>query len=160
MMRTIILLVLTTIFTIPSAGQFWKRKVNQLDEKGNKHGYWIEYLDPEHSAISGKGWFEHGREARRWIHYHFNGKRRLKYKYLKEDIKVKYYYPNGRLEQKGHARIEYSEKDVHYYWHGEWRFYDEQRRLQKRMMYSEGVEGVVIWQRSAKGKEQSAEGKE
>lgn len=146
MIRLIIVIALTAIFTIPSQGQFWKRKVNQVDENGKKHGYWIEYMDSKHVDISGKGKFEHGRETGKWTHYHFNGKRRLKYKYLKDDIKVKYYYPNGRLEQKGRARIEYSEEDTHYFWEGEWRFYDEKRKLQKIMMYEEGKEGTVVWQ--------------
>jgi antitoxin component YwqK of YwqJK toxin-antitoxin module len=145
----LIVIILLALLALPGYSQFWKRKVNQLDENGKKHGHWIEYMDSEHKAISGKGRFEHGRETGKWKHYHFNGKRRLKYKYLRDDIKVKYYYPNGRLEQKGRARIEYSEKDVHYYWEGEWRFYDEKHRLQRIVLYGEGVEGVVVWTRNA-----------
>ena len=146
-MRQLIGGILIILFTLPAGAQFWKSKVNQLDENGKKHGYWIEYMDSSHEDISGKGSFEHGRETGKWKHYHFNGKRRLKYKYMKDDIKVKYYYPNGRLEQKGRARIEYSKKDVHYFWEGEWRFYDEKRKLVKKMMFQNGVEGKVIWEK-------------
>jgi len=147
MNRLLVIIMLATIFSIPASAQFWKRKVNQLDENGKKHGFWIEYMDSSHEDISGKGRFNHGRESGKWKHYHFNGKRRLKYKYKKDDIKVKYYYSNGRLEQKGRARIEYSEKDVHYFWEGEWRFYDEKRKLVKKMMFQDGVHGRVVWRK-------------
>ena len=36
MVRLIIVIVLTTIFSIPASAQFWKRKVNQVDEDGKK----------------------------------------------------------------------------------------------------------------------------
>lgn len=143
------IIILLIALSLPAYAQFWKRKTNQFDENGKKHGFWVEYLDSEHVDISGKGKFEHGRESGKWIHYHFNGKRRLKYKYLKDDIKVKYYYTNGKLEQKGRARIEYTKKDVHYFWEGEWKFYDDKRRLQKVMLYEDGIEKDILYVREA-----------
>lgn len=86
MIRLIFIIALTAVFSIPMHAQFWKRKINQTDENGKKHGFWVEYLDSEHVDISGKG---------------------------------------------------------------KWKFYDDKRRLQKVMLYEDGIEKDILYVREA-----------
>ena len=85
-------------------------------------------------------YFKDGRETRLSKEYHINGKLRLKFRYYKDRIRVKYYTESRKLEQKGWSVIEYNEDDTHYYWHGKWKFYNNGRKLERVALYENGEE--------------------
>jgi hypothetical protein len=60
--------------------------------------------------------------------------------YYKNRIRVKYYFENGRLDHKGLSKIDYSGQDKHYYWHGKWKFFDNERSLNRTAIYENGKE--------------------
>ena len=87
-----------------------------------------------------KARFVDGREQGVSKEYHVNGKLRLKFRYHKDRIRVKYYDENRRIEQKGWSVIEYSEKDTHYYWQGKWKFYGDKHKVERIAYYHQGEE--------------------
>jgi antitoxin component YwqK of YwqJK toxin-antitoxin module len=139
-MKSYISLIVFLLLVIPSTAQFWKKKLNQLDEDGRRTGKWITYWDEEDKIPMSKASFKEGREVGVSKEYHANGNLRLKFRYHGDRIRVKYYSQDRKLEQKGWSVIEYNEKDTHYYWHGKWKFYSPSRKIQRISYYSYGEE--------------------
>lgn len=82
--------------------------------------------------ISSKGFFKNDRPSGTWKHYNEGALiRKEKYRRGEEGtrIKTKFYYPNGRVDKKGMAMIEYKPVDTHYYWVGKWKYYSSKGEL-------------------------------
>ncbi len=139
-MRIVVLTALCSIMVLPATGQFWKKKLNQVDESGRRKGKWITYWDDEKKIPMSMARFKDGREVGVSKEYHANGNLRLKFRHQKDRIRVKYYSQERKIEQKGWSVIEYSEVDTHYYWHGKWKFYDANRKIERISYYSKGEE--------------------
>jgi antitoxin component YwqK of YwqJK toxin-antitoxin module len=139
--------VLLTLFALPFffslQGQCWKKDVNRLDEEGRRTGKWVSWWDEEEKVPMSRARFRDGREVGVSKEYHYNGKLRLKFRYARHRIRVKYYSQERKLEQKGWSVIEYNEADTHYYWHGKWKFYDARHRIQRVSYYSNGEEVAI-----------------
>jgi antitoxin component YwqK of YwqJK toxin-antitoxin module len=127
-------------FFIHASGQLVHRNINQYDEDGKRHGRWIEYYDEEEKIVSSELNYKHGFQDGICKFYHPNGKLRLKWRYYKNRIRAKYFYEDGKLEQKGWSKIEYGGEATHYYWHGKWKFYDHRRKLIRTSFYQNGEE--------------------
>ncbi len=144
MKRFAVILLLILSVTIANA-QFLKKKINQFDDEGLRKGKWIEYWDNDHKYISACGRFVKGDPVGKWKYYHYDGKRRLKFKYQKDRIKVKYYYESGRLDHKGWARVVNNKKEIHYFWEGIWKYYSTKGKLIRIAVYENGEEKDVIF---------------
>jgi antitoxin component YwqK of YwqJK toxin-antitoxin module len=138
-MKTIVSVLLIFLSSI-TFGQFFQSKKNLSNDNGSREGMWIEYYDKGKNSISSKIRYKNGQQTGICKFYHPNGNRRLKWHYYKNRIRAKYYFENGNLEQKGWSKIEYSGKDIHYYWHGKWKFYDIHRKLIRVGNYINGEE--------------------
>lgn len=119
-------------------------KTNQLDEAGRKTGRWISYSSEEPRRKTSDGHFKNGREYRRFKYYHANGKRQVRFvygrnhRYGESHIKVKYWYPTGKVMQKGTSLMFLDDKEIRYVYDGMWRFYDERGRLIEKTIYRMG----------------------
>jgi len=120
--------------------QLLKRHKNQYDENGQRKGLWITYWDEEEKIPMSVARFNNGHETGVSKEYHQNGNLRLKFRYYRNRIRVKYYDENRKLEQKGWSVIEYNADDTHYYWHGKWKFFTENRKLIRISHYLNGKE--------------------
>lgn len=121
------------------------RKYNKVDEKGIKQGWWVSYWDDDKKDLCCKNYYEDGREAKRCKNYYASGKKRLKFNYNKNRIRVKYFNEKGKLIQKGWAKMDYTEKEILYFWEGKWTFYDESR---KKISESEYLDGHLVSEKS------------
>ena len=139
-MRFLFSAALFCLLALPVKGQFWTKKLNRLDENGKRTGKWITYWDEDKTVPMSMARFKNGREVGVSKEYHANGKMRLKFRHQKNRIRVKYYSQDRKLEQKGWSVIEYNEIDTHYYWHGKWKFYDANRKIDRISYYSKGEE--------------------
>ena len=136
-----LLLIFCLVFILMpafSTAQLFHRKVNRYDENGKRTGLWVNYWDEEEKIPMTKNHFKDDRETGVCKEYHNNGKLRLKFRYHKDRIRVKYYNEKGRLEQKGWAIMDFAEKEIHYFWHGKWKYYDENRKLIREALYRNG----------------------
>ena len=84
-----------------------------------------------------KAWFKNDKEFKS-KEYYLNGKMRLKMKWHGERIKIKYYDTNRKIEQKGWAIFDLSKEDIHFYWHGKWKYFNDRRKLIKVCLYQNG----------------------
>jgi antitoxin component YwqK of YwqJK toxin-antitoxin module len=108
-----------------------------------KHLKYYEYWDEDSTIINARGHYCHGLPCKTWRYYHQNGKRRMKVKYGKK-LKIKYFRDNGRLEKKGYARWDLNKADVHFYWHGRWKYFDDKRKLYRIAIYQYGEETELV----------------
>lgn len=129
-------------FCTNSYSQFLRHKKNQYDENGKRKGLWISYWDDEEKIPMSMATYKNGYETGVSKEYHQNGNLRLKFRYHKHRMRVKYYEKNRNLESKGWSIIEYNEEDTHYYWQGKWKYYDENRKIIKIVYYLNGQEIV------------------
>jgi antitoxin component YwqK of YwqJK toxin-antitoxin module len=139
----IVLFSVAGTFAFSVQGQIFSKKVNRLDESGKRTGKWITYWDEEEKIPMSYATYKDGREHGVSKEYHNNGRLRLKFRYRKDRIRVKYYTRERKLEQKGWSRLEYNAEDTHYYWHGKWKFYDTTRRKIIRVSHYEFGEEVA-----------------
>lgn len=130
--------VFLLILWIPANSQLFHPNLYEFDDNGKRHGRWIEYYDNNSTVVSSNIKYRHGYEDGICRFYHPNGELRLKWRYYKKRIRAKYYYESGKLEQKGWSKIEYGGEDTHYYWHGKWKFYDENKKLVRTANYKNG----------------------
>ena len=134
----LILLAVFLVFSLSGLAQIFKKKVNQLNEKGQREGLWIEYWDDDEKLLMTKARFKADHETGVCKNYHSNGKLRLKFRYHKNRLRVKMYDENRKLEQKGWAIFVINEIEIHYYWHGKWKSYDNNRQLTAITHYENG----------------------
>ncbi len=75
--------------------------LNQYDEQGKKHGYWIVRNDEDIKVYEGR--FEHGDPVGTLIRYFGNGNKKAEMHHLPDgrNVRVIFYYPDGKLAGKG-----------------------------------------------------------
>lgn len=133
-----ILIVILLLFPLLASAQFFKRKVNRIDENKKRTGLWITYWDEGEKILMTKYYYKDGFETRVCKDYYNNGKIRLKFRYYKNRIRVKYFDENRQLTQKGWSKWDITEEDLHYYWDGKWKFYDENGKLMNVEIWAKG----------------------
>lgn len=117
--------------------QSWIKSINKRDNKGMRQGLWITYWDEKEKVPMSKVWFKDDKENK-GKEYHVNGKLRLKLNWRGKRIKMKYYDIERKIEQKGWATIDFNKENIHFYWHGKWKYYDDRRKLIKVCLYQNG----------------------
>jgi antitoxin component YwqK of YwqJK toxin-antitoxin module len=128
---------------LSSFGQLIHRKLNAYAPNGKKVGLWITYFnedEEEKKLVSSRVHYKEGYETGVCKHYYSNGNIRLKWRYYQNRIRAKYYSEDRQIEQKGWSKIDWSEKQIHYYWHGKWKFFDDHRKLIRVGFYQNGEE--------------------
>lgn len=140
MKKIFFLAILIFAYTNSTHAQLFNKKLNQYGEDKKRTGWWISYWDDEEKVPMSVARYKAGREVGVSKEYLHNGNIRLKFRYHKNRMRVKYYYSDGKLEQKGWAIMEYNEKDTHFYWHGKWKFFDKNRKLTRIAYYQNGEE--------------------
>lgn len=129
--------ILLFLLSVSASAQLLKKSINKYDDTGKRKGLWITYWDEEKKVPMSKVWFKDDKENR-GKEYHISGKMRLKLKWYGKRIKMKYYDTERKIEQKGWATIDFNKEDIHFYWHGKWKYYDDRRKLIKVCLYQNG----------------------
>ncbi|HEX9152048.1 MAG TPA: hypothetical protein VF842_08195 [Flavobacterium sp.] len=112
-----------------------KTKINQI-ENNEKEGKWIT-IDTMDHIYEIRGKYHKGIEKGTW-HFFYNGKMVRKEKYKKDVCNTRCYYPNGKLNKKGYTKIESNKNGDHWYYFGNWHYYDEKGRLLSIKTYEKG----------------------
>ncbi len=127
MRKLIFILILTLIFGC---------KTNQTINKVRK-GYWIETYKIGESEYKSTGTYSNGNPIRKWKYYK-NDTLYQKEKYHKNICKTIYYHKNGKVMQRGQSMIEIKNGQLHWFYFGNWYFYDANKKLIKLKNYENG----------------------
>jgi antitoxin component YwqK of YwqJK toxin-antitoxin module len=117
-----------------------QQNINKLDKKKRREGNWEFYWDETTKEVSSKGKFRNGKQIGTWKYYSQAGKleRVEKNKFLSKKIKTVQYYPNGKIEKKGMAKVVVDAEYINYFWVGDWKCYDEAGNFVKVEKYVNG----------------------
>lgn len=121
------ILILTVIFGC---------KTNQTINKV-RQGYWIETYKIGEAEYKSTGSYRSGNPIRKWKYFK-NDTLYQKEKYRKNTCKTVYYHKNGKVMQRGQSMIEIKDGQLHWFYFGDWYFYDENEKLIKLKNYENG----------------------
>jgi antitoxin component YwqK of YwqJK toxin-antitoxin module len=107
-------------------------------KNGRQHGRWIIYTDTSHSLILTAGKFKNGIPVGKWTYNTPGGVLDRVEVYRGEKIRIRHYHSNGQLHFKGRARLITDEKKLHFFYYGEWNYYDADGRPDKKAYYENG----------------------
>ena len=140
MKSIIFLLSLVVLCSFSAEAQLFRKNRN---DDPSKNGKYYEYWDKDSIRLSAKGHFCHDHPCKTWKYYHADGTMRMKVKY-RNRLKIKYYIPSGKLDQKGFAMLDLNTEHIHFYWHGIWKYYNAKRKLYRIALYENGVEVEIL----------------
>jgi hypothetical protein len=121
-------------------GSCLNKKINSFDRKGERHGVWKTYFDTENQLLWTKTKFRHGKPVGH--HYYYFAQTGLverHEKYVRANkLKIWLNYPSGQLHMIGLARQEEDEKQIHFFFEGPWKVFNEKRQLIRIQHYKSG----------------------
>jgi antitoxin component YwqK of YwqJK toxin-antitoxin module len=112
---------------------------NQYNKNHQPHGRFIYYYDRAAGIVHSTGRYKNGIPVGRWMTYHENGNRYIRTRHFKNRAREVRFYPNGNLEKKGWSKLLLDDPvQLRYYWDGKWKLYDENGKLFRVLIFSEG----------------------
>lgn len=115
-------------------------EINQYIKDGKiqkRDGKWIETNATEEGEFVSKGKYIKGDKVRVWRTY-IDNEIYQKDVYRKDLIKTKIFHPNGRIKIKGHSTTEITDDYIHWFYTGDWKYYNEKGKLIYIKKYSKG----------------------
>lgn len=109
------------------------------DEKkvNKRNGKWKEEYSSDEGTLSAVGKYKMGEKVGVWK-MTLNGRKYQKEVIRKGITKTKRYFSNGKLMERGQSKIDISENERHWYYFGDWKYYDEQGNLLYIKKYADG----------------------
>ncbi len=134
--RYFISITIFLIITLSASSQC--KYYNKVNKEGKKTGIWFSYWDSSQKVLHRKFHYKDGREWGVCKIYNKEGVLVTKERHHKNRIRIKSYRESGKLQRKGWAVMEYNAVDLHFYWHGRWKFYGEKVGLNGISIYENG----------------------
>lgn len=110
--------------------------INQKVAK-KREGLWIENYSIDSAHYKSVGKYYHGDPVKKWKYY-LNGKIIKKENYKQQACKITTYYENGEIQSKGQTKTTSDTIETHWFYDGEWKFYNENGKLIGLKKYKEG----------------------
>lgn len=114
-------------------------KTTPINQKVNKEreGLWIEEYNQDDSRYKSIGKYHKGDPIKRW-RYYLNDKIIIREKY-KDDFCIRTsYHQNGKVQSKGKTKIDATTPKIHWFYYGDWKYYDEKGKLISINKYEDG----------------------
>lgn len=111
-------------------------KINQTRD-GLKTGLWISKEGDGHTGYKSRGRYKQGRETGVWKYY-YNDTLYQKDKYSGNSARVRFYHPNKKIRASGKTQMDYDGKLAHWYYNGDWKYFDDRGNLVKIITYKKG----------------------
>ena len=117
------------------------KEINEYVKVENKwqkrHGKWKEEYSSDQGTLVATGKYKMGEKVGVWKTT-FEDKLYQKDKIRKNITKTKLYHPNGKILEKGQSKLDISDAERHWYYFGDWKFYDENGKLLYIKKYADG----------------------
>ena len=111
-------------------------KVNGY-RNGLRTGLWVTQDDSGKLGFKSKGRYKKDIEKGFWKYFN-NDTLYQKDKYRGNRGKVFLYHPNQKVRAKGKTKLELNGKLLHWYYNGDWKYFDTQGKLVKVVTYKKG----------------------
>jgi antitoxin component YwqK of YwqJK toxin-antitoxin module len=110
-----------------------------INQKVNKkrEGLWIENYAVESAKYKSVGKYKNDDPVKKW-RYYLNGKIIKKEKYKHNICKTTNYHENGKIQSKGLTKTTTDNIEIHWFYDGIWKFYDEKGNLIITKKYNNG----------------------
>jgi len=132
-MKNLIIIISCLILSLFSC------KPKQTNQKINKkrEGLWVEQytLDSAHYKSVGK--YENNDPVKKW-RYYLDGKIIKKERRKGNTCCAKFYHKNGKIQSRGLIVLDTSTKYAHWYYSGNWKFYNDKGKLLIKRNYYNG----------------------
>ena len=114
-------------------------KTASINQKVNKQrtGLWIELCEIDSTTYKTVGKYKNGDPVKKWCYYTNN----IIYKkeiYRKNKCITTNYYPNGKIESKGKTKLIITGAEMHWFYFGDWKYYDKNGKLLSVRKYENG----------------------
>lgn len=141
----ILLLVLLSVVSC-------KTKMNQYIKDENKvskrDGKWKEEYSSDDGVLTAIGKYDKGEKKGVWKTYFdtkdFKHKLYQKDKIKKGLIKTRRYFPNGKIMEEGQSKLDISKDQRHWYYFGDWKYYNDKGELLYIKKYHDGKKADSI----------------
>jgi antitoxin component YwqK of YwqJK toxin-antitoxin module len=111
-------------------------KVNQF-KNGKRTGLWISKDNNGEVGFKSRGRYKKDKEIGSWKFF-YNDTLYQKDRYSGNIGRVKFYHSNKRISARGTTEMEYNGKLLHWYYNGDWKYFDVQGNLVKIVTYKKG----------------------
>jgi antitoxin component YwqK of YwqJK toxin-antitoxin module len=114
-------------------------KSTPINQKINKkrEGLWIENYAVDSAKYKSVGKYRLDDPVKKW-RYYLNGKIIKREKYKGNVCNTKNYFENGKIQSKGHTKTTTDNIEIHWFYDGEWKFFDEKGKLTLIRKYANG----------------------
>ena len=102
---------------------------------GQRTGLWI--TSDESGGFESRGRYKKDRERGTWKFY-YNDTLYQKDRYSGNSASVRFYHPNKKIRASGKTAMEYNGKLAHWYYNGDWKYFDAHGNLVKVVTYKKG----------------------
>ena len=132
-------LYLFLIFSLSLSAQQGFEKYNRFNAEKKPHGRFVYYYDKGKGIVHSVGRYRDGVPVGKWLTLHETGATYIITRHYKNRAREKRYYQHGKLEKKGWSRLLLDDPaQIRYFWHGKWKLYDENGKLFRVLLFSEG----------------------
>lgn len=131
------LLTLLSIFVFVSCQTKTNQYIKISDKVQKRHGKWKEEYPTEEGTLIATGRYKMGEKIGVWKTY-LGDKLYQTEKIRRKKIKMFVYYKNGNIMERGQSKLDISENERHWYYFGDWKFYDENGNLKYIKKYTDG----------------------
>lgn len=125
-----------TIILISTVFLLFGCKTNQMKDK-KREGLWIELYSQDSSHYRSVGTYRKGNPIKKW-NYYLNNKIIKREKYKRNICVTTFYHENGKIQSKGKTKVESSDLNIHWYYFGDWNFFDAEGKLINIIKYNNG----------------------
>lgn len=104
----------------------------------HKHeGLWIEQYAIDSDQYKSIGTYKKDDFVKKW-RYYLNGNLIKKERYHNQYCKTKFFNKNRSKQASGKTQIDQTAKEIHWYYSGKWKFYDNNGKLKTVRIYDKG----------------------
>ena len=116
----------------------YSQKLNQHNKKGERIGRWITFTDSTKTKKVFDGRYKKGISKGKCFYYNADGSLQKKEITRFRRMRLTFYHPNGKIKEKGRARVENTNEKIHFYFYGKWEVYNPEGKLISYDYYKKG----------------------
>jgi len=125
-------------------------KINRY-RNGQRTGLWITKDINGELVYKSRGRYNKGSQKGTWKYFQ-NDTLYQKEKYSGNTAKVSFYHPNKKIRSNGITELDFNGKVLHWYYSGDWKYFDPQGNLLKTVTYKQGNPVAEILTNKSPGK--------